>query len=131
MGRGFNAEDIAALRARGITVDNEDADEENVGPPPAQEVPGIWGTPAICPRRANPAIVDYRGGWKSHAWSVIRQKTFFDTFRMCFPEKYIVDHLIPETNKHLLTKMTLQEFYVFLGCQFFMACFDGITDRRL
>ena len=26
--------------------------------------------------------------------------------------------------------MDLQEFYVFLGCHFFMACFEGISDRR-
>ena len=131
MQRGANAEDIAALRARGITVDNEEADEENVAPPPTEPLQGIWGRPAICPRRSNPAIVDFKGGWKNYAWSVIREKTFFDTFRMCFPEKYVVEVLLPETNKHLLTKISLWEFYVFLGCQFFMACFDGITDRRL
>ena len=62
---------------------------------------------------------------------MIREKTFLDTFWMCFPKKYIVDHLLPETNKHLLKKMTLQEIYVVLGYQFFVACFDGVTDRRL
>ena len=50
---------------------------------------------------------------------------------MCFPEKWVVEVLLPMTNKHLAVKMTLREFYVFLGCQFFMACYDGITDRRM
>ena len=131
MQRGPNAEDIAALRARGIVVDNEDPDEENVAPPSAGPVEGTWGRPAICPRRASPSIINMKGGWKNHAWGMIKEKTFFNTFRMCFPEEYIVDVLLPETNKHLKRAMSLREFYVFLGCQFYMACFDGITDRRL
>ena len=45
--------------------------------------------------------------------------------------KYVAEALLSATNKNLKTKLTLREFYVFLGCQFFMACFDGITSRKL
>ena len=85
----------------------------------------------ICPRLANPSIVNLKGGWKNYALGKIKEKPFFDSFWMSFPEKYVVDVLLPKTIKHLKTPMMLREFYVFLGCQFFMACFDGITDRRL
>ena len=55
-----------------------------------------------------------------------------DLFRMCFPEQFISDVVIPETNRSIKgEKMDLQEFYVYLGCHFFMACFKRITDRRL
>ena len=52
-------------------------------------------------------------------------------FRMCFPEQWIIDVLIPATNKELVNKLSLQEFYVFLGIIFYMACFNGIEDREL
>ena len=35
------------------------------------------------------------------------------------------------TNKDLSKKTTLQEFYVFLGCIFYMACYQGIPEREL
>ena len=38
---------------------------------------------------------------------------------LCFPEEYIVGVVIPEMKKHLTTKVTLQEFHVWLGCYFF------------
>ena len=49
---------------------------------------------------------------------------------MCFPEKWIVDSVIPQTNK-TLGKIDLQEFYIWLGCIFFMLCFLGIEDCDL
>ena len=128
--RGATAEDIAALRESGITVDNEEPDEANIAPPAAQPIQGRWGRPAICPRRAS-GLSDFEGGWKNHAWNAIKEQSYFDTFRICFPEKYVVEVLLPATNKNLKTPLTLREFYVFLGCQFFMACFDGITSRKL
>ena len=52
-------------------------------------------------------------------------------FRLCFPEEFVINVIIRETNKHLVgTALTLQEFYVWLGCIFFMACFEGISDRN-
>jgi hypothetical protein len=51
---------------------------------------------------------------------------------MCFPEKWVVEVLIPATNERLKGhEMDLQEFYVFLGCLFFMASFEGVSDRNL
>jgi hypothetical protein len=45
---------------------------------------------------------------------------------MCFPVKYITSVILPETNKHLQVPVTMQEFFVFLGCLFFMACHQGV-----
>ena len=121
MQRGATVEDITALHKHGITVDNEDPDEANVAPPPAQPIQETWGRPAICARRAKPNLTDFQGGWKNYAWNAIKDQTYFDTFRVCFLEKYVVKVFLPETNKHLKKDLTLQEFYVFLGCQIFMA----------
>ena len=40
---------------------------------------------------------------------------------------YIKNTVLPETNKYVSVEISLQEFFVFLGCLFFMAChpFDG------
>ena len=48
---------------------------------------------------------------------------------MCFPEKWVIDVLIPTTNKELDSPINLQEFYVFLGCIFFQASFKGISNH--
>jgi hypothetical protein len=52
-----------------------------------------------------------------------------DQFRMCFPEKIRINVIIPQTNQNLGTPINLQEFYVWLGCIFYMAFFQGIGDR--
>ena len=62
-------------------------------------------------------------------WDVIANMSELDLFWMCFPEEYIADVLIPETNKGLQRKMDLHDFYVFLGCIFYMSCFVGIDNR--
>jgi hypothetical protein len=50
---------------------------------------------------------------------------------MCFPKKGVVKLHIPQTNKNLGKPMNLQEFYVWLGCVFFMSCFLGVENQDL
>ena len=51
---------------------------------------------------------------------------------MAFPEQWVRDVLIPATNEDISgEEINLKEFYVYLGCHFFMSCFEGISDRRL
>ena len=83
----WSAEDVAALRESGVTVDNEDPDEANIAPPPAQPIQGTWGRPAICARKARSSLSDFEGGWKYYAWTAIKEQTYFDTFLVCFPEQ--------------------------------------------
>jgi hypothetical protein len=53
-------------------------------------------------------------------------------FHMCFPKKWVKDVLIPATNANIGgDPINLFEFYVFLGCHFYMASFEGISDRNL
>ena len=54
-----------------------------------------------------------------------------ELFRLCLPEQWVKEVLIPATNKNLKEEeIDLQDFYVYLGCHFFMACFEGVSDRR-
>ena len=133
IGRGASADDIADLRAAGIEVDNEDIAPENEGEPPSlPDNVGEWLRPSICPRKANRDIQNLNGCWIENGWREISEMNELDLFRMTFPEQYILNTVIKETNKTLQGGMLdLQEFYVWLGCHFYMACFQGITDRRL
>ena len=70
--------------------------------------------------------------WKNNSWHKIQEMDELALFRMCFPEKWVRETLIPATNKEIEgDPLSLSEFYVFLGCHFFMACFEGISNRRL
>ena len=51
-------------------------------------------------------------------------------FRLTIPESFIKGVVIPATNEHLEENLTLHEFYVWLGCQFFMACYEGVSTVR-
>ena len=75
-------------------------------------------------------ILNSEGKWELFSWKKILEMSEIELFQMAFPEKFIVDVVIPATNKTLEKPMTIQEFYVWLGCQFFMACFEGVADRE-
>ena len=58
--------------------------------------------------------------------------TEFDISQMASPEDFIWQIVIPSTNKYIEgDDMTLQEFYVWLGCHFFTTCFEWVEDKRL
>ena len=62
----------------------------------------------------------------------LSEMTELSLFRMEFPEQWVRDVLILATNDEISgDDITLQEFYMYSGCHFFMACFEGIYDRRL
>ncbi|KAL3773990.1 hypothetical protein ACHAWO_004625 [Cyclotella atomus] len=120
------AETIAALRAQGIEVDDEDVLPENIAPP--SSATGTWQKPNTCPRRSDPNVKNSAGNWKSKSWAVIREMDNLSIFRMAMPEKFIQQVMIPETNKHLEgERLTLSEFYRWLGCRYFAACFVGVS----
>ena len=49
---------------------------------------------------------------------------------MAFPEEYVETVLLPATNEKVRKNLKLGEFYKWLGCNFFMACFQGIADSE-
>ena len=60
------------------------------------------------------------------------EMTELSLFRMELPEQWVRGVWIPATSKEISgDNITLKKFYVYLGCPFFMACFEGISDQRL
>ena len=89
-------------------------------------------TPTTFPRRGDPNISDAKGGWKNHSWSLIAEMLEFDLFRMCFPENFIWEVVILMTKKYIEgLHITLQDFYVWMGCHFFMAGLEGIENNKM
>ena len=128
------SQEIAEIFHQGIEVydDNEPAPDNAQPSAPATQTIGKWVTPTICPRRADVNYRNTKGKCRLHSWPKISEMAELYLFRMEFPEKWVRDILIPATNKEIAGEdITLQEFYVYLGCHFFMACFEGISDRRL
>ena len=124
-------ETIAELWAEGVEADddNEPLEEGAADPPAPPDVQHTFSVPTHCPRRTL-NLTDDRGKWAHHRWDEIAEYTEMKLFRMAFPEEWIETVLIPTTNGHLTNRMTLGEFYKWLGCNFFMACFQGISDRE-
>ena len=75
-------------------------------------------------------MMDNGGMWRYHSWNVVSQMTKLELFWLAFPEQYIKDHVIPATNAKITHKITLSEFYIWLGCNFFMACFEGMANQE-
>ena len=126
------AEEIAELCQQGIEVDdnNKPAPENAVPPVAAMFSVGTWVTPTVCPRKASAATNNHtHGSWTNFAWRKIKLMDELQLFRMAMPEEWVVDVALPATNAIIEgEKISVQDFYCFLGCHFFMACFEAVSD---
>ena len=103
-------EEIKQLHQQGITVnDDNEPVPENVQPPVpgAAPPPGTWEKRQNCCRRSNLDFADQAGKFVHRRWDKIADMDELQLFRMCFPKKWIVDLVIPETNKTLSKPMDL------------------------
>ena len=56
----------------------------------------------------------------------------FDIFLIGFPDNFISEVVISMTKIYIEgPHMTLQDFYVWMGCHFFMAGFEGIENNKM
>jgi hypothetical protein len=123
-------EEIQQLRAKGIKVDddNQPLPDEAIAAPQPTTATYSYDKPTFCPRGVD-QMPNSKGIWVNHRWDEIAAKSEFELFRMTMPEQYIRDVVLPATNVFLTKTLTISEFYKWLGCHFFMACFQGIQDR--
>ncbi len=124
--------EIVQLCAAGIEVedDNKPLPEDTIPAPADPE--GMryeYTTPTYCPQWANINLIDSPGRWVHHRWDEIVEKSELDIFRMCTSKDFIREVIPLTTNMHLFPHLTMQEFYKWLGCHFFMSCFQGIDNR--
>ena len=128
------SQEVSELRHQGIEVDdNNEPAPDNAHPNAlATQTIGKWVTPTIFPRQEDLNCHSTKGVWREHSWQKNSEMTERSLFRMEFPEKWVRDVFTPATKEEISgDDITLKEFYVYLGCHFFMACFEGISDRIL
>ncbi|KAL3779887.1 hypothetical protein HJC23_001477 [Cyclotella cryptica] len=130
-GRGLSASEVAELRDQGIEVDDDNKPlPENVGADSLPSPEGTWADLRQCRRNMAGGRFE-KGKWLHHPWSQVSQYSKFKLFEMTFPMSYIRDVVIPAINAHLTSETNIKEFAVWLGCVFFMSCYQGIGDHRL
>lgn len=107
-----SAEDISVLRHNGIMVDDDnDPSPDNIpadddAPPPSLNL----RTNNICPRRASGNPSPDRGNFHNHTWAAIKNMSDLEILlELCLPKKYIINVVVPETNKRLSTPMDFGE----------------------
>ena len=127
-------QEIVEICHQGIELDDGNKPSPENAQPSATETQtiGQWETPTITPRRSYVNCHNTKGVWRQHSLPKNSDMMELSLFRMKLPEKYVRDVLIPATNEESSgDEITLKEFYLYLGCHFFMACFKVISDRRL
>ncbi len=125
-------EDIIGLCHHGIQVNNNnELAPENAWVPLQQSTTvGKFFTPTISPWNATGMVMYKQNKWNTFSWDAIWIMSDFDLFHLSFPKAYIIDVIIPATNKQLTNHLTLQEFYCWLGCNFLMCFFEGVADQE-
>ena len=83
----------------------------------------------ICPSKAG-NLQNSFASFRHYSHDAILRMSLLQLFFIMFPEDYIEEVLIPETNKGLSVTMDLQEYIHWVGCWLYMSCWVGIENRR-
>ena len=75
----------------------------------------------ICPRKAG-SLQNYFASFRHYSHDYILHMSLLQLLLVMFPEGYLEEVLIPETNKGLSVPMYLQDYIQWVGCWLYMAC---------
>ena len=81
----------------------------------------------ICPRKAG-NLQNSFASFRHYSHDSILPMSLLQLFLVMFPEDYLEEVLIPDTNKGLSVSMDLQEYIQWVGCWLYMACWVGIES---
>lgn len=116
LNHGDTAEDITELHVQ--------ENVNNKGPAPKNIAPHTVMTPKLgwledlrtCSQKADTNATNRKGTFVLKTWAQIGNMDVLSMFHLCFPEKYVINELIPTTNRNIKGGvLTLSEFYVVLG----------------
>ena len=144
-GRNMTRDDFLELRNARFTVDdNNEPVPENI--PVATTVDAVadtaidrntiaaedWGFDGVYQWRTSGGGFFSPAKLKTTYSSSITRMSILEFFLLFYPFDYIKLVLVPQTNKHLDHRdMDFSEFLIFVGCWLYMACFEGVVDRRM
>ncbi|KAL3782253.1 hypothetical protein ACHAWO_010589 [Cyclotella atomus] len=131
-GRSLSRNEVNELRDQGITVDdyNEPLPENAQPDTTPDNTPGEWKDLRQCIGEGSTHNNKSEGKWKHHSWPQISLMDELQLWLLCFPVEYIQNVVIKNVNKELETPTDIREFLTVLSCIHFMACYEGISNRR-
>ena len=114
---------MVELRRQGIAIDGDnDPAPENV-PRQGETTTGTgnWRREGIIfPRKAG-NLQNYFASFRHYSHDTILRMSLLQLCLVVFPEDYLEEILIPDTNKGLSVPMDLQEYIQWVGCWIYMA----------
>ena len=128
----LRSEDMVELRRQGISIDNDNnpAPENVLRKGENTNRTGNWRREGIiCPRKAG-NLQNSFAFFRHYSHDAILCMSLLWLFLVMFPEEYIEEFLIPETNKGLIVPMDIQEYIQWVDCWLYMALWVGIESRR-
>ena len=128
----LRSEDMVDICRQGIAIeDDKDPAPDNV---PLQgdtnTRTGTWRREGIiCPRKSG-NLQNSFASFIHYSHDAILCMSLLWLFLVMFPEYYLEEVLIPNTNKGLSVPMDLQEYIQWVGCWLYMTCWVVIESRR-
>jgi len=124
-------EDIESFQRQGIAIDDDNQPApENAVPDAEPPEAAIWKEDSIiCPRLAN-NCPDHGASFRTHSLEEVGRMSKLDLFLMMFPVGFLVDTVIVKANEVLDKPMDLSEMVRWIGCWFYMGCWNGIQNRK-
>ena len=104
---------------------------DNKDPAPKNTVAGVSAATRTWEelRRGDPNVTNTKGRFVAKPWTTVGEMDELVLFCMCFPESFLCEVILPATNDRIQgDTVKLSEFYVWLGCHFYMACLYGQSD---
>ena len=121
---------MAELRRQGISI-NDDNDPSPENFPRQDETTsgtGNWRREGIlCPRKSGNLQHSFTS-FRHYSYDAILRMSLLHLFLILFPEDYLEEVLMPETNKGLSVPMDIQDFIKLVGFWKYMACWVGIES---
>ena len=127
-------EEVNELRGEGVEVDDDNEPAPENVPHPNQSnanepIYSEWGWSGLEVRRQQ-NIQNHPPSYKGKSEATMGGMSYLDWFLVCFPTGFVKNHIIPNINQNLRTKLTFSEFIVFLGCILYMARYHGHAKKE-
>ncbi len=103
-------EEIEELLHQGIKVnDSSKLVAKSAWAKPPITSTGKWIFPSIFLHHPHSKISNTEGKWRELSWEKIGWVGEFEFFRIAFPDEFVIEAIIPSTNKCLDKPLSLQE----------------------
>ena len=123
---------MVEIRRQGIAIDDDNNPAPENVPRQVENTTGAvnWMREGIiCPRKYS-NLQNSFASFRHYSHDSILRMSLLQLFLIMFPEYYLEEVLITDTNKGLSVTLDLQDFINWVGCWLYMTCWVVIESRR-